>query len=182
MLLRRLITAALAFPLLSLAAAAEGATFRVTLAPAARKEAAHGRLIVFLVREGSKVPKDAEPVDGPFWDDPQPLFGRDAEIHPGEAALVDDAADAFPSKASQLAPGSYRAQARFDLARLDSDWRREPGNLWSDTVAFTVEKGGKTQPVELVLTHVVEKRAAARGRGRRVVRAALGAPLEVPRA
>ncbi len=140
-------------------AASEGTTFRVTLPRAARKEPARGRLVVFLVREGSEVPQDAEPVDGPFWGDPQPLFGRDATLAPGEAAIVDDGADCFPLRPSELAPGNYRAQARFDLARLDSDWRREPGNLWSDAVSFAVGSGGKAQPVELVLTRVVEKKS-----------------------
>jgi hypothetical protein len=161
MLSRRFLPAALALALFPFVAAAEGATFRVTLAPGARQAPARGRLVVFLVRADSKVPSDAEPVDGPFWDDPQPLFGRDAELAPGQAALVDDAADGFPLKPSQLAPGEYRAQARFDLARLDSDWRREPGNLWSDAVTFEVAAahdigaGGAAKPVELALTHVV---------------------------
>lgn len=155
MLTRRSLAAAVALTLLFPVAAAEGATFRVMLAPGARQEPARGRLIVLLVREGSKVAHDAEPVDGPFWDDPQPLFGRDAKLAPGETALIDDAADGFPLKPSQLEPGTYRAQARFDLARLDSDWRREPGNLWSDAASFEVRAGGSAQPVELVLTHVV---------------------------
>ena len=112
--------------------------FRVQLEATARAEPASGRLIVLLVREGSKVPPESEPVEGPFWDDPQPLFGIDVKLAPGGEARVDDAADAFPVKPSALAPGTYRAQARFDIQRADSSWRREPGNLWSDAVSFTV--------------------------------------------
>jgi len=132
-----------------------GATFRVTLPRDVRREPAQGRLVVFLVREGAHVPEDAEPVDGPFWGDPQPLFGRDAALAPGKSVLVDDAADGFPIRPSALAPGTYRAQARFDLARLDSDWRREPKNLWSDVASFTLSDGER-QEIALALTHVVE--------------------------
>jgi hypothetical protein len=136
-------------------AAGQGASFRITLAPSARKDPAEGRLLVFLVREGSKVEPDAEPVDGPFWDDPQPIFGVDAALAPGASVVVDGSADGYPVRASALPAGRYRAQARFDLAHLDSEWRREPGNLWSDPASFEVGAAGAAKPVELALTHVV---------------------------
>jgi S-formylglutathione hydrolase FrmB len=133
--------------------AAAQTSFRVTLDRSARSESARGRLVVFVIREGSQV-ADRDPIDGPFWDDPQPLFGLDAELAPGGSVLVDDRADAFPLEPSQLAPGKYRAQARFDLARANSEWRREPGNLWSIAAAFEVA-AGKPREVALTLTHVV---------------------------
>ena len=139
--------------LLAPSLAAAQATFRVTLDGGARSEPARGRLVVFVIREGSKV-ADREPIDGPFWDDPQPLFGIDTELAPGASVVVDDRADAFPLEPSQLAPGQYRAQARFDLVRANSEWRREPGNLWSDAASFTVATG-KPLEVTLALTHVV---------------------------
>jgi putative esterase len=137
-------------------AAAEGAVFRVTLATGARSEPARGRLLVFVVREGSEVPDRAEPVDGPFWDDPQPIFALDAALAPGASVRVDDGADAFPVPAGKLAPGRYRAQARYDLARENSDWRSEPGNLWSDVVSFEITSSGSLAEVALTLEHVVE--------------------------
>mgnify|MGYP001424794367 CR=1 FL=1 len=133
---------------------AEQPVFRVELAASARATTAQGRLLVLLVREGSKVEADAEPVDGPFWDDPQPLFGIDATLAPGAVAVL----DAFPVKLSALAPGAYRAQARFDLAQANSDWRREPGNLWSDVVRFELGAAAGEKSVALTLTHVVEAR------------------------
>ncbi|MBL8863066.1 MAG: hypothetical protein JNK02_13805 [Planctomycetes bacterium] len=126
--------------------------FEVRLAAAARAEAAAGRLVVLLVREGSRIPARRQPADGPFFEDPQPLFGVDARLAPGEALSIDDEATSFPVKPSQLPPGRYRAQARFDLARLDSDWRREPGNLVSDVVTF---EAPASEPVRLVLAEVV---------------------------
>ncbi|HEX6883389.1 MAG TPA: alpha/beta hydrolase-fold protein [Planctomycetota bacterium] len=142
--------------LLALAPAAQGAVFRVTLAPEARSTPVEGRLLVFLVQEGSELRADAQPIDGPFWGEPQPIFGRDVRLEPRGLAVLDDAADAFPLRPSQLAPGAWRAQVRLDGARLDSRWRREPGNLWSEPVAFTVPEKGAPVEVLLLLEHVVE--------------------------
>ncbi|MSR62220.1 MAG: hypothetical protein EXS08_07235 [Planctomycetes bacterium] len=147
------------------AARAEQPVFRVELAAAARATSASGRLVVFLVREGSKVAADDEPVDGPFWDDPQPLFGIDATLAPGAVVVLDERADAFPVKPSALAPGSYRAQARFDLAQANSSWRREPGNLWSDVVRFELGAAAGEKRVELTLTHAVAPEAVSSSEG-----------------
>ena len=149
---------AVATPVPAAAARAESTAFRVTLGADVPAEPASGRLLVFVVREGSKVPASAEPVDGPFWDDPQPLFGLDATFTPNTAVRVDDTADAFPQPPGALAPGRYRAQARLDRVHANSDWRREPGNLWSDPVAFEVGAEAGERLVDLVLDHVVEPR------------------------
>jgi hypothetical protein len=145
--------------------AAQGATFRVSLPETVRAEPAEGRLLIFLLPSGPDAGDEVEPVDGPSWGEAQPIFGLDARLGPGEAVVLGDAAEAFPVRASQLAPGSWRAQARFDLARLDSDWRREPGNLWSEPVELEVKAGG--QPVEcpLVLSHVVTPEPPPRAEG-----------------
>lgn len=143
-----------AVPVLS--GASEPTVFRVTLDPKAREEPASGRLVVFLVAEDAEVGERTEPVEGPFWSDPQPLFGIDATLAPGESATIDDRACSFPMKPSELAPGRYRAQARFDLARENSEWRREAGNLWSSVVDFEIRAGGGGRPlVELTLDQVV---------------------------
>lgn len=146
-------------PLVVLTTSAQGATFRVTLAPGTRSQPAEGRLLVFAVAADGDVRPDAEPIDGPFWGEPQPIFGSNARLAPGESVTVDDAADAFPVRPSALRPGRWRAQARLDLARLDSDWRREPGNLWSEPVEFTLGAGAAPQTVELALTNVVAAQA-----------------------
>lgn len=134
-------------------------TFRVVLDPAARSTPAQGRLILGLIREGAKIGADAKPIDGPFWDDPQPFFGIDAAIKPGEGATIDDKATASTVATSQLPPGTYRAQARMRTNFVDSNWRREPGNLWSDEVSFTIPEIAyerKPRTVELHLSHVVQ--------------------------
>lgn len=130
----------------------DGLRFRVRLEPAVRAEPARGRLVVLLVREGSRIGARREPADGPFFEDPQPLYGIDTLLAPGGTAIVGDDADAFPVKLSQLLPGKYRAQARFDVVRADSEWRRENGNLYSKTVEFEVPGAGA---IDLALEQVV---------------------------
>ena len=131
--------------------------FHVRLDPAMGSETKTGRLIVFLIGDSSKVSKRTSPVDGPFWDDPQPIFAMEATLSPNGFVTLDDKSDCFPVRPSQLKPGSYRAQARFDLIRANSSWRREPGNLWSDEVAFEVRNTSDKQVVEMVLSNEVEQ-------------------------
>ena len=117
----------------------------------------NGRLIVFLINDESPALKNQSPVNGPFWNDSQPLFAIDADFKSTPSILVDDRADYFPVPPSKLPPGKYRVQARFDCARLNSNWRRESGNLWSDVSSFVVktddpnESIRQTQVVEIVL-------------------------------
>lgn len=102
-----------------------------------------GRLLVFLLREGASVGRGAEPADAPFYDDPQPIFGTNvSNWSPGAVQRLPDTADAFPSSLRDLPPGVYTAQAVLDVADQNSDWRREPGNLFSKPVRIEVAKGG----------------------------------------
>lgn len=133
-----------------------GPTFSVSFSHEARAEPATGRLIVYLVRDGSSI-REA-PSGGPFWDDPQPLFGIDVRaLAPDAAASVGDDATAFPVALSKLPAGRYRAQAVLDLHRDNSEWKREPGNLYSDTQTIDIDPGAS--PVfTLLLTHTVGPR------------------------
>jgi len=112
--------------------------FRVSVDPPQPTQPGKGRLIVFLINDESKALKNQSPIGGPFWNDSQPLFAIDSDFKNAQSVVVDDRADSFPVPPSKLVPGSYRVQARFDSARLNSNWRREPGNLWSDVTSFTV--------------------------------------------
>ncbi len=130
--------------------------FEVQLGPAVRNETKTGRLIVFLIAERSKVPKQSSPVDGPFWDDPQPLFATDVQLAGNDVAILNDKSDCFPIPPGKLSPGKYRAQARLDVSRGNSNWRREVGNLWSEEVSFEVTDSKERQIVQLSLTKVVQ--------------------------
>jgi hypothetical protein len=145
--------------------------FRVTVDPPQPTQPGKGRLIVFLINDESKALKNQSPIGGPFWNDSQPLFAIDSDFKNTQSVVVDDRADSFPVPPSKLVPGSYRVQARFDSARLNSNWRREPGNLWSDVTSFTVttndSNAASKQPqvVELVLKNrtVVEAKKPVEG-------------------
>ena len=137
--------------------AAEDVSFEVSFDASARGEPATGRVVVFLIKEGASVWR-ASPADGPFWQDPQPMFGADVkDLAPGAAVIIapeTDFPDAFPHALSKLEPGKYKAQAIFDGRRLESVWRREAGNLYSEPVEFEI-KAGQPAKVALKLNHVV---------------------------
>ena len=118
-------------------------TFEVQL-PDDLATPATGRLVVYLIREGSQVERRS-PADGPFWTDPQPLYGMDLEAVAGGTTVKihPDAAfpDAFPAPPAELAAGKYRAQATLDLSRLDSSFGREGGDRIGEPVAFEVRPG-----------------------------------------
>lgn len=124
-----------------------------------RPDPASGRIILYLIKDGSKV-SSRTPSDGPFWEDPQPMYGLSVtDLAPGKLAIIDDRATAFPSPPSSLPAGTYRAQAVFDIHRDDSNWHREPGNLYSEVITFTVPdaKGDSVfDPVAIKLTKTIE--------------------------
>ena len=65
-------------------------TIRVSFPKDVREAPATGRLVVMTARKGSKV-GEADPLDGPFWDEPQPMFGIDVkDLAPGASAVFDD--------------------------------------------------------------------------------------------
>jgi hypothetical protein len=136
-----------------------GPSFEVSFDAGLRGEPATGRLVVYLIREGAHVAPGAEPSDGPFWDDPQPLFGLGVTgLGPGASAVVDDGATSFPVRLSRLPAGTYRAQAVLDLCSDDSQWKREPGNLYSEPVTVRIGDVDGPQRFTLRLTHAVTER------------------------
>lgn len=154
--------------ILSPAGAGERLAFRVTLKEEASKEALSGRVVVFLLREGARgVSPRATPADAPFYDDPQPIYAVDVrDLQPGGAVEVSDDADAFPAKPSELPAGKYRVQAILDVSRDNSDWTREPGNVYSEVLTLVrsaAGEGGST--LEIPLTKRVEAESPDLGAG-----------------
>jgi len=133
-------------------ASAADVRFEASFAGSVRSSPAVGRLVVFLQREGADLPPGATPLDGPFWDDPQPLFATDvgnaagtqAGAKPGDVLIVDDRADGFLGRArgkpSELPPGKYVAQAVLNTGfKMVSSWRRADGSLFTRVpVAFEI--------------------------------------------
>lgn len=144
----------LAATCLSLASLAAPPAVTISFDAATRAEPATGRLVLYLIADTARM--GADPADAPFFDNPQPMFGIDVTaLAPGASATIDAAATSFPVSWSGLPPGRYRAQAVLDLHRENSSWKREPGNLWSETVAFEVTAKDTPAPVAIKLTKVV---------------------------
>lgn len=143
-------------------ACGQGVRFLVQAAEERQPDPVSGRLVVFVVAKGHG--GEAEPADGPFPDDPQPMYGIDVrDLKPGVDVVVDDKATSFPSAPGRLPPGDYVAQARLEPARTNSNWRREPGTLYSEPVAFTVNDGAPAE-VRLLLDRVITFRPLQRVR------------------
>jgi hypothetical protein len=139
--------------LLAAAAGRAATTFSVSFASDIRKDPATGRLVVWVSRGALGLPLSA-PGDEIDEQDPQPIFGMDiANLRPGDVATVDDRADGFPAKLSQLPAGWYRAQAVLQVVHESSNWHHDVGNLFSETIRFQV--GPTTQPVQISLNKVV---------------------------
>lgn len=135
-------------------------SFRVSLRPEAAEAPQSGRLVVYLIKDGARVRRGAEPADGPFFSDPQPMVGLWLEnFAPGDDVLVDDKSidAAFPAALAELAPGRYTAQAVLDTQRSNSSWRREPGNIASEPSSFVITQRQPSPVVDLRLTEVVAR-------------------------
>ncbi len=138
--------------------AAAQTSFRVTLPDDAPEGGWTGRLVVYTIADDSGMGR-ADPSDGPFWRNPQPLFGVDVSGEPGGVVVEIPATTAFPNAypfpPAELPTGGYRAQAVLDINRLESAWQREPGNRYGETVAFDAKPGEPTV-VDLALGNTTE--------------------------
>src|SRR5437762_4843945 len=84
-----------------------------------------GRLVVYVKKSNGKAPTTQ--ISGPDY-----LYGVDATVDAMHGAVdVGDSATAYPMKPSQLPSGDYVAQAVLDWHHDDTNWRREPGNMYS---------------------------------------------------
>ncbi len=140
-------------------------SFRVSVSidPALRSEPVSGRLL-FLV---SKSERFSPGVTG------TPVFGKNVDdAKPGEPMWIDDSAFGYPlRRLSEIPPGEYYIQAWLNLyttfrrsdgkvVKLHMDqgegqnWRRSPGNLYSDPLKVKIEPG-MTDSLALVLNRVV---------------------------
>lgn len=138
--------------LFQIATADGGARFEVRFPAHLRERPASGRVVVMLAPANSR----GEPLDGPSWTDPHPMYGIDAvDWGPDTPLLIDNRATAFGPAPGQLPPGDYKAQARLDLAFENSSWRREAGNLYGPPVAFRIDAGAPAITVPIPLTQIV---------------------------
>ena len=126
--------------------------FAVTIAPDLNPASDKGRVIVYLIAEDAGISTRAQPANGPFFSNPQPMYATNATaFKPGAAVYLDHNATAFPTPLDQLPAGDYRAQAVFDCVAANSSWQREPGNLVSETITFTLPPQGSPERANLTI-------------------------------
>jgi hypothetical protein len=124
-------------------------TFEVELPRSATIPSFGGRLVVYLLAGRT----DIDPADGVFYNKPRPMFGITIQdLKPGTPVRLDDSADSYPEKPSQLPPGEYHAQAVLVTHRATSDWQNDAGNWFSTPVVMTVSPThAATQPASIHL-------------------------------
>ena len=138
-------------------------TFEITIDPSVRSEAASGRVLLLI----SKTEKFSPGPTG------TPVFGLNVDdLAPGAKAIVDETAFGHPVRSLRdIPPGEYFVQAWLNVyttfkrsdgkvLKLHQDqgegqnWRRSPGNLYSEPIKVTIE-AGKSMTVPLRLDKVV---------------------------
>jgi pimeloyl-ACP methyl ester carboxylesterase len=140
---------------------ASNPVFEVSFDAALRDSPASGRLVVYVISDKSAGKQEASPADAPFADDPQPMFGIDVkDLAPGAVARVGDDATSYPLPLSKLPAGGYRVQVVLDMHQDDSLWKREPGNLFSETTSVHLNEAGAPERISIKLTKVVKPRVA----------------------
>ncbi|MBN1939600.1 MAG: hypothetical protein JW843_08435 [Candidatus Aminicenantes bacterium] len=155
------VIAAAIFPLLA-SSAVPAVRIAVSVDPTVRAEPVSGRVLLLL----SRTEKFSPGMNG------TPVFGLNVDdLRPGEPVLLDDRAFGYPvRRLSDIPDGEYHLQAWLNVyttfhrsdgktVKLHMDqgegqnWRRSPGNLFSDPVK--VRLGGGTPLPSLVLNRIV---------------------------
>jgi hypothetical protein len=151
------------------ASAGHGAVFEISLGSQVDPEDATGRLVVYLIRQDTGIERRTKPAEGPFLSSPQAIFALDvsnANAWNAENVVIDDTADWFLHKPSELPPGKYKAQVVLDKKQSDSAWYRETGNWFSKTAEFRLyDELPSTKRVPLVIDQPVMDRGPVAGRG-----------------
>ncbi len=119
----------------------------VTFSADLRPDRASGRLILLFARAGA----GADPLDAPFWNDPQPICSiAVANIAPGEAMVIGDVEATFPGPMSSF-DGSFIVRAVLDVDRTTGGFLNCADNLISEAVELAFRAGGEDRH-EIALT------------------------------
>jgi S-formylglutathione hydrolase FrmB len=109
--------------------------FKVSFSPGAFNKPFTGKIILYLNKE-NRNPKSA-PADMEGF----PCFSVDVKnVQPGAAVLIDDKANAFPVKLSDIERGEYYVQAVYDRNLGGRAISASPGNIYSKPVKAVLNK------------------------------------------
>jgi hypothetical protein len=152
MLEARCLLRAAAILLLSLPAASSAAAdvVRVKLGQELAPAGTRGRVLLFMIDEGSRRLAGREPADAPFFIEPQPIASvAVAEFLPGMTVELGPQSVSWPRPLSELA-GSHRVQAVFKC-NPDEGSSRAEGNAYSEVRSITFDPA-EEQIIELRLS------------------------------
>ncbi len=131
-----------------------GDRYSMTLAPDVPGTTCEGRLIVFFLTPSHPGWRHEAPMDGPFYQSPQPLASMAVgPFAPGETLVLETADLVFPEGPERLS-GPVRVQALLDIDTSTANHAAGPGNLYSDVVEVSLSPTAEDR-VELVLRHRV---------------------------
>ncbi len=106
-----------------------------------------GRLKLFLNSTSSK--NRSDPADGPFFEDPQPIYSVVVQsLKAGQPSVIDSKAVGLPSPLDQLS-GEFEVQAMFENHHTERG-HHSPGNLFSKPVTIQFDRNERdTKVIEL---------------------------------
>ncbi len=115
-----------------------------------------GRLILFVINKQGWRWDRRDPIEGPFYEEPQPIASMAVtDMKPGDRIVFPDDAISTPVPLDQL-HGPIRVQAFLDTDQRTRSHAEGPGNLYSKTKSVTVSDQNEDQ-IDLILDQVIEK-------------------------
>lgn len=127
--------------LLTAAFPASADIYIISFDKSVREQSATGRIMLFFITESGRYWDRQRPIDGPFFEKPQPIASIGvSDLQPGQEARIDTSIFSFPQPLSEL-QGTVRVQAILDLhdnpERSHTDG---PENLFSDVMTFELSR------------------------------------------
>lgn len=121
----------------------------VTLDPSLKPANNSGRLVLYFRVQGDENAEQKQKLRGLTE-----VIGVDVpDIASTREIRIDSTSSGYPVSLSDLPEGKYLIEAVLDHQHLDSNWRREPGNLYSLPRGFEVAKG---KQIDLKLTSITK--------------------------
>jgi pimeloyl-ACP methyl ester carboxylesterase len=134
----------------SAALSQQATRFEIELDASAVTQPISGRLLLFLSQHSQT------PINGPNWFSPEPFFGMEVkDFAPGQRRIVDDSADGFPGRLSELTAGQYIAQAILDQDFYHSNHAAGPGNVFSTARKIQIGPESAAAPIHLKLDQTI---------------------------
>lgn len=124
---------------------------RVTIPPLTGGAPFSGTLTVYFMHQDADLPATFHPSDGPFHDEPQPMFSMQLDrAMPGDVVEFRPTSG-FPGSFSELPNGKYRAQAVLDREQSHTSWLHETRNLYSPIRWFEIAPDDREPYIQLPL-------------------------------